>query len=64
MPPAMSNVPSEKRELGLQRKVQMREINPFLERGSPVLLIFQPAHNRGAKRYHWAITEKARICAV
>ena len=29
IPPAISNVPSEKRELGLQINVQMRAISPF-----------------------------------
>jgi hypothetical protein len=44
MPPTISNVASEKRELGLQRKVQMRKISPFRELGRLESLILLSAN--------------------
>ena len=74
IPPAMSNVPREKRELGLQRKVQIREISPFRGFAAPASLMFffcpldPGGHCAKAPRphacYQLAASPKETICAV
>ena len=73
IPPAMSNVPSEKRELGLQRKVQIREISPFRaslrQHRSCFFCPLDPGgHCAKAPRphacYQLAASPKETICAV
>ena len=74
MPPTISNVASEKRELGLQRKVQMRRISPFRELDRLELLMLLSANADTTKSqqslklnqrgYHFMLSPRARICAV